>query len=153
MDHYGIISLLPVAVVIVSAIITKRALEPLILGAIVGFIILDGSGFVVGYLGALQFELGNSAYFVLIFGLFGIFIRLLEESKGVNGFANVALKFAKTKKKSALLTWVIGMVAFLDNYFSILAAGVSNREIADTNKMSREMFAFSVNSIACCTCV
>ena len=37
---YGILSLIPVLVVIVSAIITKRALEPLILGTLVGFVIL-----------------------------------------------------------------------------------------------------------------
>ena len=33
---YGIISLLPVLVTIVTAIITKRAVEPLICGALVG---------------------------------------------------------------------------------------------------------------------
>ena len=42
---------------------------------------------------------------------------------------------------------------FLDNYFSVLAAGVSNRKIADQNHMSREMYAFSVNAVACATCV
>ena len=47
----------------------------------------------------------------------------------------------------------MGIIFFLDNYFSILGAGVSNRKIADENKMSREMFAFEINSVACCTAV
>lgn len=47
----------------------------------------------------------------------------------------------------------MGIIFFLDNYFSVLAAGVSNRAIADKNKMSREMFAFTINSVACATCV
>ena len=34
---YGMLSLLPVIVVIVTAIITKRAVEPLILGTLVPF--------------------------------------------------------------------------------------------------------------------
>ena len=47
----------------------------------------------------------------------------------------------------------MGIIFFLDNYFSILGAGISNRKIADENRMSREMFAFAVNAVACCTCV
>ena len=40
METYGIISLLPVLVVIVTAIISKRALEALTLGTIVASIII-----------------------------------------------------------------------------------------------------------------
>lgn len=150
---YGIISLLPVAVVIVTALITKRALEPLILGTLVGFIILAKENFVVAYLDSLYGELGESAYYVIVFGLFGIFIHLLEKANAISGFTKLGLKFANNKKKTGLLTWVMGIIFFLDNYFSILGAGVSNRKIADENKMSREMFAFSINTVACCTCV
>ena len=57
---YGLISLVPVLVVIVSAIITKRALEPLILGTLVGFVILAKENFVVAYLDSLYGELGES---------------------------------------------------------------------------------------------
>lgn len=150
---YGALSLIPVSVVILTAIITKRALEPLLLGALVGFALLSGTGFIVSYLDALYFELGKSAYFILIFGLFGIYIKLLEESKAIDGFTQWGMKFAKTKKKTAVLTWLMGMILFLDNYFSILGAGVSSRKLADQNKMSREMFSFAVNAVACATCV
>ena len=150
---YGIISLLPVAVVIITAIITKRALEPLILGTIVGYIIIAKEKFVVSYLASLYGELGESAYFVVVFGLFGIYIHLLEKANAISGFTRLGLKFADNKKKTGFLSWIMGIIFFLDNYFSILGAGVSNRKIADENRMSREMFAFSVNSVACSTCI
>lgn len=150
---YGALSLIPVSVVILTAILTKRALEPLLLGSLVGFAILSGKGFIVSYLDALYIQLGESAYFILIFGLFGIYIKLLEESKAIDGFTRWGMKFAKTKKKTAILTWAMGMILFLDNYFSILGAGVSSRKLADQNKMSREMFSFAVNAVACATCV
>lgn len=150
---YGLLSLIPVLVVIVSAIITKRALEPLILGTLVGFIILAKENFVVAYLDSLYGELGESSYYIIIFGLFGIYIHLLEKANAISGFTKVGLRFAKNKKKAAFLAWIMGIVFFLDNYFSILGAGISNREIADKNKMSREMFSFAVNAVACCTCV
>lgn len=66
---YGMLSLLPVIVVIVTAIITKRAVEPLILGTLVGYFIIAKEGFVVAYLDSLYTELGESAYYVVIFGL------------------------------------------------------------------------------------
>lgn len=150
---YGLLSLIPVLVVIVSAIITKRALEPLIFGTLVGFIILAKENFVVAYLDSLYGELGESSYYIIIFGLFGIYIHLLEKANAISGFTKVGLRFAKNKKKAAFLAWIMGIVFFLDNYFSILGAGISNREIADKNKMSREMFSFAVNAVACCTCV
>ena len=150
---YGILSLLPVCVVIVSAIITKRALEPLILGTLVGFIIIAKQNFVVAYLDSLYGELGESSYFIIVFGLFGIYIHMLEKANAISGFTRLGLKFANNKKKTGFLAWIMGIIFFLDNYFSILGAGISNRKIADENRMSREMFAFAVNAVACCTCV
>ena len=150
---YGLLSLIPVLVVIVSAIITKRALEPLILGTLVGFVILAKENFVVAYLDSLYGELGESSYYIIIFGLFGIYIHLLEKANAISGFTKVGLRFARNKKKAGFLAWIMGLVFFLDNYFSILGAGISNREIADKNKMSREMFSFAINAVACCTCV
>lgn len=150
---YGILSLLPVCVVIVSAIITKRALEPLILGTLVGFIIIAKQNFVVAYLDSLYGELGESSYFIIVFGLFGIYIHMLEKANAISGFTRLGLKFANNKKKTGFLAWIMGIIFFLDNYFSILGAGVSNRKIADENRMSREMFAFAINAVACCTCV
>lgn len=42
MEHYGIISLLPAITVVTLALLTRRTLEPLLLGAIVGFFIIGG---------------------------------------------------------------------------------------------------------------
>lgn len=150
---YGLLSLLPVTAVIVTAIITKRALEPLIIGTLIGFFILDGQNFVFSYLDSLYLELGESAYFIIIFGLFGIFIKLLEVSNAISGFTRLGLRFATNKKKTGILAWAMGIVLFLDNYFSILGAGVASRTIADENRMSREMFAFAINMVACATCI
>lgn len=150
---YGLISVLPVLVVIVTAVITKRAVEPLILGTLVGYVIIARQNFLTAYLDSLYTELGESGYYIVVFGLFGIFIHMLDKANAVSGFTRLGLKFATNKKKAGVLAWIMGVIFFLDNYFSVLAAGVSNRAIADQNKMSREMFAFSINSVACCTCV
>ncbi len=134
---YGALSLIPVIVVIVTAIITKRAVEPLILGTLVGYVIIAKENFVLAYLDSLYVELGESAYYVVIFGLFGIFIHMLDKANAVSGFTKLGLKFANNKKKAGFLTWIMGIIFFLDNYFSVLAAGVSNRAIADKRGCGR----------------
>ena len=44
--EYGIVSLLPTALVLILAVITQRTLESVIAGAIFAFILMDGTGFV-----------------------------------------------------------------------------------------------------------
>ena len=53
-NTYGIISLLPVVVVIVSALITTRTLECLIVGSLVGFVILEKQNFLSEWVAAAQ---------------------------------------------------------------------------------------------------
>lgn len=150
---YGLLCLLPVVIVITTAVITKRAIEPLLVGIAAGYIILDKQYFVVSMLDSFMLEMGESAYYILVFCLCGAFIRLLEGANAVSGFTRLGMKFANTKKKSALLMWVMGICLFLDEYFSVLSTGIANRQIADKNGMSREMFAFSINTTAVSACI
>ena len=96
MDNYGLLSLVPVSVVIIGAIVTKRALEPLIVGGLVGFAILTKFGFLKAYLDALYAVIGENAYNVVIFGLFGVYIKLLMEANAVSGFTKLGLRYANT---------------------------------------------------------
>ena len=99
---YGALSLIPVIVVIATAIITKRAVEPLILGTLVGYVIIAKEKFVLAYLDSLYVELGESAYYVVIFGLFGIFIRMLDQSNAVFRIYEAGPQICQHQEKSRL---------------------------------------------------
>lgn len=45
MENYGALCLLPAIVVIITAMVTKRSLEALVLGVIAGCIIIEGGNF------------------------------------------------------------------------------------------------------------
>ena len=45
MEHSGLVSLVPTAVVLVIAVLTRRPVESLVAGALVGFVILHGAGY------------------------------------------------------------------------------------------------------------
>lgn len=78
METYGIISLLPVAVVIVVALLTKRTVEPLILGAVVGYALVYKAHFFTEILNGFTTIVADNAWYILVFGMFGIVSCLTE---------------------------------------------------------------------------
>ncbi|WP_317855229.1 Na+/H+ antiporter NhaC family protein [Chakrabartyella piscis] len=150
---YGLISLLPVAVVIICAIITKRAAESLIIGTLVGAILIAGGGFWATWFEYVLVEIGDSAYYILMFGTFGALIRLLDSSGAAMGFADIGAKFANSRKKTMLFTWVLGIIIFVEDYLNALGVGVAMKSLTDKWKISREMLAFITNSTGAAVCV
>ena len=153
MDTYGIISLIPVAVVIVTAILSKRAMESLVLGTFVAAIIFAKGSWWGTWLEYSYNQIGNSAYYILLFGMFGVLIRLLDESGSAMGFADIATKYANSPKKTQLFAWVLGIVIFVDDYLNALAVGIAMRDLADKWKIPREKLAYIVNSTGAAVCV
>ena len=153
MDNYGLISLLPVVVVIVTAIISKRAFEPLALGSIVGFIILHKHEFLLPWVDAFTGVVAENAWFCVLFVLFGSVIELLNKSGSAIGFSRVGVKFAKNRTISLFVTWVLGLLIFIDDYLNNLAIGTAMKNVTDKFKVSREFLAFVINSTGASICV
>lgn len=150
---YGLISLLPVLIVIVTALITKRTLECLIVGSMVGFVILDGKGFLGEWVNSALAVFGESAWYILVFGVFGIVIMLLEKSGGAQGISQLGTKFAKTRGMALFATWILGILIFIDDYLNNLGVSVAMRNVTDRFKVSRELLAYIINSTGAAVCV
>ncbi|NLD18915.1 MAG: hypothetical protein GX663_01520 [Clostridiales bacterium] len=153
MDTYGIVSLVPVLVVIITAIITRRTVEPLILGALVGYVIVYKGSFFTEFLSGFSTVVADNAWFVLVFGFFGMVIVLLEKSGGALGFADWGAKIAKTQGMTILITWILGILVFIDDYLNNLGVGTAMRNISDKNKIPRELMAYTINSTGAPVCV
>lgn len=151
--EYGIISLIPVAVVIVTAIITKRALESLVLGTFVAAIIIAKGDWWTTWFDFTLTEIGDSAYYIVMFGMFGALIRLLDESGSAMGFADIGAKVANTPKKTQLFAWFLGIVIFVEDYLNALGVGVAMKSLSDKHNISRERLAFIVNSTGAAVCI
>lgn len=152
-SNYGIISLIPVLVVIVTAIITRRTVEPLIIGALVGYVILHKTTFFTEFLGGLSATISENGWFILVFGLFGMVVMLLEKSGGALGFSDFGTKVAKTRASSIIITWILGILVFIDDYLNNLGVGTAMRNITDKYKVSRELLAYVINSTGAAVCV
>ncbi|PKM86315.1 MAG: sodium:proton antiporter [Firmicutes bacterium HGW-Firmicutes-10] len=153
MDTYGIVSLIPVTVVIVVAVITRRSFEPLLLGGIIGYLIIDPGNFLINWINSLTTIAGDLGWYYVLFVVIGIFILLLEKSGGALGFADLSAKFAKTRSTSLIITWLLGIAIFLDDYLNCLGVSVAMRKITDKFKVPREFLAYVVNSTGATVCL
>jgi len=153
--HQGIISLIPVVSVIVLAVITKRTFEPLLAGSLIGFLLLKGAGFFPAWLDAVYEVMmdGTTVWIVLVCGLFGSLIMLLEKSGGAFGFSDMAKKFTKKRGTSLVATWILGIIIFVDDYLNALAVGSAMRKVTDSHRVPREFLAYVINSTGAAVCV
>ncbi len=152
---YGIISCIPIAVLIIGVLITKRMAEMIILSSLIGAILVHKGDFFSGYIGMMYGALSNPSYqFLLIILLgFGGMTKLFEKSGSLMGIGNALSKYADSPKKSMVVTWIVGIIMFVDDYLNVLATSFSMRTLTDRNGVPREHLAYGVNSMGACVCV
>lgn len=152
---YGIISVIPVAILLITAITTKRITEPLMLSSAVGILIIHKTAFIPEFINAIYEVLGDPTiqWFLLFAFGFGAFVNLLELSGGAFGFGKFILRFVNTERKSLLATWIMGVIVFIDDYLNALAVGAVMRNVTDRYDVPRELLAYIVNSTGSPICV
>ena len=155
MENYGILSLLPVAVVIVLVLVTRRTAASLIAGTIVGAVLLYGKDFPKPWLDVVYGVMGSELWIwlVLVCGFFGSLVALFEASGGTRSFTALAGKLCKGERSTLLGTWLLGLMTFVDDWLSILSAGTAMRKATDRQKIPREMLAYVCNTTASSVCV
>lgn len=157
MGEFGFISLIPVVIIIVLALITKDTFVSLFVGVVAGFLIVSYGHPMIAFNGFLDglykvMAEGNTAWVLMLCGLFGSLIMLMQESGGVLGFSNMARKVLKTRKSSMIGAWILGIIIFVDDYLNCLAVGAAVRDITDKCRVSREMLAYIINSTGVTVC-
>ena len=154
MDHYGILSLVPVICVIVLVFITKRTMASLIAGSIIGAIILFKQDFILNWIDAIYTVLsdGTWGWLFLVCGLFGSLVGLFELSGGAMGFSEVATRVCKTRKQSLFMTWILGIIVFVDDWLNALAVGAAMRNVTDKYKVPRELLAYVICATGAVVC-
>lgn len=155
MDHFGILSIIPVVIVIIIAVITKRTIMALIIGGIIGAIIAYGKGFITPWVDALYGGLsdGTWQWMALVCGLFGGLVALLQASRSVYSFTEIASRFANTKRKSLVTTFILGCAIFVDDWLDVLVCSHAMKGVTDRNRLPREILAYVITAHGANVCV
>ncbi|WP_069649354.1 Na+/H+ antiporter NhaC family protein [Caloranaerobacter ferrireducens] len=152
--QFGWLSLLPPLLAIVLAFITKQVLLSLFLGIFIGSVMLNGGNIFYGFLRTLDdfvvksvADTWNAA--ILIFTLsIGGMIGVVGKMGGTKAIAEALAKKAKTVRSAQIVTWLMGIIVFFDDYANTLIVGPTMRPLTDKLKISREKLAYIVDSTA-----
>ncbi|KAA1192645.1 sodium:proton antiporter [Pseudohalioglobus sediminis] len=149
------LSLIPAAVAIVTAVLSRRPIESLLAGVFAGLLLLGPGSAVVNFSSILLEVMMDEtiAWVIIVCGLMGSLIALLMRVGAADAFSHALASRAKDARSSLLYTWCLGLVIFIDDYLNALAVGSAMRKVTDKFRVSREMLAYVVDSTAAPICV
>ena len=149
------LSLIPAAVAIVTAVLSRRPIESLLAGVFAGLLLLGPGSAVVNFSSILLEVMMDEtiAWVIIVCGLMGSLIALLMRVGAADAFSEALASRATDARSSLLYTWCLGLVIFIDDYLNALAVGSAMRKVTDKFRVSREMLAYVVDSTAAPICV
>lgn len=154
---YGIFSLIPVASVLILALLSKRTLEPLCAGAIIGLLMIDAKplALVTNLMGSSLKVMASDVmgWILLLSALMGGLIMWLQASRATSVFSQLLEKHVKTRPQSLMAAWLLGLVIFVDDYLSALTVGAATRRLTDKFGVSRAMLAYVAAATAAPLCL
>ena len=154
-------SLLPPIVAIVLALISKEVYSSLFLGCLVGALLVsnfhpwntlvqlvEGDNGIVTTVS----DSGNIAIIVFLV-ILGIMVDLMNKTGGSEAFGRWAKKSVKTRAGAQLMTMLLGVLIFIDDYFNCLTVGAVMRPVTESHKISRAKLAYVIDSTAAPVCM
>ena len=147
--------LLPAAITVCVAVVSRRPIESLLAGILVGLLML-GPTTALDQFSSTLLEVMMSetiAWVIIVCGLMGSLIMLLLRAGSVDAFSAALAAKAKSSKSALMYTWLLGIIVFIDDYLNALAVGAAMRKVTDQFGVSREKLAYVVDSTAAPICV
>ena len=154
-------SLLPPIVAIVLALISKEVYSSLFLGCLVGALLVSNFApwetlvqLVGGDNGIVTTvsDSGNIAIIVFLV-ILGIMVDLMNKTGGSEAFGRWAKKSVKSRAGAQLMTMLLGVLIFIDDYFNCLTVGAVMRPVTESHKISRAKLAYVIDSTAAPVCM
>ena len=154
-------SLLPPIVAIVLALISKEVYSSLFLGCLVGALLVsnykpwetlvqlvEGDNGIVTTVS----DAGNIAIIVFLVVL-GIMVDLMNKTGGSEAFGRWATKTVHTRAGAQLMTMLLGVLIFIDDYFNCLTVGAVMRPVTESHHISRAKLAYVIDATAAPVCM
>lgn len=151
-----IYSLIPPVLMLILVLLTRKVLLSLGAGIIVGalfihqFNILESlkeiwRSFASIFVDDGSFDGGN----LLLVGfllMLGIMTAFITASGGSHAFGDWMIKRVKTRVGAQVMTAILGIIIFIDDYFNALAVGQVARPLTDRHRVSRAKLSYYIDS-------
>lgn len=151
-------ALLPPILMIVMVLLTKRVILSLGVGIVaaafftVNFHFTEAVTLIWEAFKGVFVEDGAlntwNVYILLFVLLLGILTSFVSMMGGTNAFGEWMIKRVKTRAGAQIMTMVLGIIIFIDDYFNSLTVGPISRPVTDKHRVSRAKLAYIVDSTA-----
>lgn len=152
-------SVLPPLVAIVMALVVKEVLSSLFVGILSGAFIMalyagNGPAEALGggllrvvdtYIVGSVFDADHVKIIVFTL-LIGGMVRIITVNGGMQGIVNWLSRKAKSARSGQLMTFLMDLCVFFDDYSNTLVVGNTMRPVTDKLKISREKLSYIVDS-------
>ena len=154
-------SLLGPIVAIVLALISKEVYSSLFLGCLVGALLytqfapwdtivaLVGADYGIVSVLADSYNMGIIVFLVTL----GIMVDLMNKGGGSEAFGRWAKKTVTSRAGAQLMTMLLGVLIFIDDYFNCLTVGAVMRPVTESHKISRAKLAYLIDATAAPVCM
>ena len=145
------------------ALITKEVYSSLTVGVFIGMIIyqftLNGVGidqFIEAFTMVPQMmveQIASNGALLLFLGLLGALTVVIAIAGGSRAYAEWVSKHVKSPRMAQILTALLAVFIFVDDYFNCLTVGAVMRPVTDRFRVSREKLAWIIDSMAAPICI
>lgn len=150
--------LVPPLLTLILVLATRKVVLSLGVGIITSAFVI-ATGDVLGTLGLIWEQFGLifvddgaintwNAFILIFLVLLGMMIAFISMSGGALQFSNWVIGKVRTRRQAKLLAGILGVVIFIDDYFSALMTGQVAKPITDKHRVSRAKLAYIVDTTA-----
>jgi len=152
-------ALLPPLISIGVAMLTREIVISLFLGVFSGaslYAFASGGAFLKAadtILSVLSTRIGENMPMVIFLLLLGALVAVVNVAGGAKAYGEWAFRHLKSARSASLMTCVMGIIIFIDDYFNCLTVGSVMRPVTDRFKVSREKLAYFIDATAAPVCI
>lgn len=168
MEAFGLIdagawSVVPPLLALALALITKEVYSSLTIGIFTGMVIYtftaSGPGIdpliqaftmVPRMMGA---QIADNASLLLFLALLGALVVLVALAGGSRAYGAWVTQHVKSARLAKMLTALLGVFVFVDDYFNCMTVGAVMRPVTDRFRISHEKLAWIIDSSAAPVCI
>ena len=131
---------MPPVITIVLALWTKEVYMSLIIGIFSGALLFTGGNILESILTmftVMSDKVGSNVNILVFLVILGILVAAISRSGATRAYGEWASKTIKGQRSALLLTALLGIVIFIDDYFNCLTVGTVMRPVTDKLKVAR----------------
>lgn len=149
-------AMLPPIITIVLALLTKEVYMSLIIGIFSGAMLFtDFSvlGSIIAMFEIMADKIGGNANILIFLVILGILVAVITRSGATRAYGEWAGRVIKSQRAALLVTPLLGIIIFIDDYFNCLTVGTVMRPVTDKFKVARAKLAYIIDATAAPICI